>query len=273
MIEQFHRPRTVREALALKQRFRDRAVFLAGGTYVNSSDSTLRPEHCISLEGLKLDRIESKPGQVVIGALCTLQRLIEDRKVPPALRAAACQVVSRNVRNAATIGGHIASNLPHGDLVPMLVALDAKIGLSRPGASRSIRVADYIATPTPGLITKIVVPRPGTSRVAACRNVRASANARSIFSAAVSMTLAGDVVRDPIIALGGAAGHVVRLAAVEDALDGKPLPATDEVQALVSRSVRLAAGLSGSAAFRTYQAGVVVALALEDARRQRRGRA
>ena len=32
MIEQFHRPKTVREALALKTRYRNRAAFLAGGT-------------------------------------------------------------------------------------------------------------------------------------------------------------------------------------------------------------------------------------------------
>ena len=272
MIEHFHRPGTIREALALKRRFQGRALFLAGGTWVNSSDSALRPEHCISLEGLGLDRIERKRGQVVIGALCTLQRLIEDRKVPAVLQAAASQIVSRNVRNAATIGGHVASNLPYSDLIPMLVALDAKVGLSRPGASRTIGVTDYVGTRCPGLITKIVVTRPGAHRVAACRNVRASANARSIFSAAVSMTIVRDVVKDPIIALGGLGGHVVRLAAVEDVLEGKPLPATDEIQALVGRSVRPAAALSGSAAFRKYQAGVVVALVLRDARGQKGGR-
>jgi putative selenate reductase FAD-binding subunit len=272
MIEHFHRPRTVREALALKRRFQGRAVFLAGGTWVNSSDSALRPEHCISLEGLGLDRVERTRGQVVIGALCTLQQLIEDRKVPPALKVAASQVVSRNVRNVATIGGHVASNRPYSDVIPMLVALDATVGLSRPGASRTIAVADYVAVRPPGLITKIVVPRPGASRVAACRNVRASANARSVFSAAVSMTVVRGVVKNPIIALSGLGGHVVRLTAVEGVLDGKPLPAMDEIQALVSRSVRPAAALSGSAAFRKYQAGVVVALALRDARGQKGGR-
>jgi hypothetical protein len=40
----------------------------------------------------------------------------------------------------------------------------------------------------------------------------------------------------------------------------------------VSRAVRPAADLSGSAAFRRYQAGVAVALALRDALGQKRGR-
>jgi putative selenate reductase FAD-binding subunit len=272
MIEHFHRPGTVREALGLKKRFQRRALFLAGGTYVNSSACALRPEHLISLAGLGLDRIEVKQGVVTIGALCTLQRLIEDRRVPAGLKAAAALIASRNVREAATLGGLVAGNLPYSDVIPMLVALGAKVGLSRPGAAKTILVADYVQKPAAGLITKIVLPRPRAGRVAACRNARASANARSVVSAAVSLTIERTVVKDSIIALGGVAGHVVRLTSVEAALDGKPLPATDELQVLVSRSVRPAADLTGSAAFRRYQAGVAVALALQDALGQPRRR-
>jgi putative selenate reductase FAD-binding subunit len=272
MIEHFHRPAAIREALALKKRYQGRAVFLAGGTYVNSSACALNPEHCISLAGLGLDRIEVKGGAVSIGALCTLQRLIDDRKVPATLKAAVSQIVPRNVREAATLGGHVASNPPYSDLIPMLVALGAKVGLSRAGAARMILVLDYVKKPIAGLITKIVVPQSKAGRVAACRNARASANARSVASAAVSVTVVRSAVKNPIIALGGVAGHVVRLTAVEDALDGKPLPPMDELQALVSGAVRPAADLSGSAAFRKYQAGVVVAMALQDALQQKRGR-
>jgi putative selenate reductase FAD-binding subunit len=307
MIEQFHRPATIREALALKKRFQGRAVFLAGGTHLNSSACALcperrtslaglglsrserkqraaaggppcssvcalRPEHLISLAGLGLDHLEQKRGAVVVGPLCTLQRLIDDRKVPAGLRAAAAQVVSRNVRELATLGGHVAGNPTYSDLIPMLVALGAKVGLSHSGAAKTIPVADYVVKPAAGLITRIVLPRPAAGRVAACRNARASANARSIVSAAVSVTVVRDAVKDPIIALSGVAGHVVRLTVVEDALDGKPLPALDELQALASRALRPAADPSGSAGFRRYQAGLVVALALRDALGQKRGR-
>ena len=307
MIEHFHRPATVREALALKKRFQGRAVFLAGGTQLNSnacvrcpehgsslsglgldrserkqgavmlrppcsSACALRPEHLFSLAGLGLDRVVGTQGVVSIGPLCTLQRLIDDRRVPAGLRAAAAQIVNRNIREMATLGGHLASNPSSSDLIPMLIALNAKLGWSRPGAAKTIPVADYVAKPAAGLITRIVLPRPKAARVAACRNARASASARSIVSAAVSMTVVRDTVKDPVVALGGVAGHVVRLTAVEDALDGKPLPAMDELQELASRAVRPASDLSGSAAFRRYQAGVVVALALRDALGRKRGR-
>jgi len=307
MIEQFHRPATIREALALEKRFQGRAVFIAGGTHLNStacarcpehrtslsglgrdrnerkqgagvtrslcsSVCALRPEHFISLAGLGLDRVVVKQGVVVIGPLCTFQRLIDDRRVPAGLRAAAAQLVSRNVREMATLGGHLASNPSYSDLIPMLIALGAKLGLSRPGTAKTILVADYVAKPTAGLITRIVLPRPRAARVTACRNARACANARSIVSAAVSATVVRGAVKDPIIALSGVGDRVVRLTAVEEAVDGRPLPAMDELQALAGRAVRPTADLSGSAAFRRYQAGVVVALALRDALGQKRGR-
>jgi putative selenate reductase FAD-binding subunit len=188
------------------------------------------------------------------------------------LKAALSQVVSRNIREAATLGGHIAANPPYSDVIPMLVALEAKLGFSHLGGVKTIPVADHVRRSVADLITKIVIPRPGPGRMTACRNARASANALSVVSAAVSVTVSRGAVRDPIIALGGVTSRVVRLIAVEDALDGKPLPALDELQALVSRAVRPTADLTGSAAFRRYQAGVVVALALRDAVGQKRGR-
>ncbi len=272
MIEHFHRPRTVREALSIMRKFPGRAAFLAGGTYLNSSDSGLSPEHCVSLADLPLDRVEPKPGLVAIGALCTLERLIEDRRVPRALQRAIAQVMSRNIRNAATLGGHLASDLPYSDVIPMLVALEAKVALAGPRGVRTMPVAEYVQAPPAGLITRILVPRPDRRRRAACVNARGSANGRSTVSVAVSLTLAKDVVRDPIVAVGGVTPRVVRLAAVEARLAGRPLPAPEELPARVSRAVRPGASPFASPTFRKYQAGVVVAQALAAACRQEGGR-
>lgn len=263
MIEQFHRPSTIKEALSLKTRFKGRAVFLAGGTFVNSADHPVSAEHCISLEGLKLDHVEENGTGVVIGALCTLQQLIEQKKVPAALKEALSQVVSRNIRNMATIGGHVSANESHSDLIPMLVALDAKVRLSGVRTTSVTSVLDYIAVPKEGLITRVFIPRAPRGRVAACCNFRRSANARSMLTAAVSLTPGRAAVKDPILALGGVAGRVVRLTSVEKVLDGKPLPAIDEIARMVSRSVNPSSTPFESSAFRKYQAGVVVSRALQ----------
>ena len=65
MIKHFHTPATVREAVGLKRRYRARAAYLAGGTWLNSTESGGPPEHVISLARLGLDRVETKPGRVV----------------------------------------------------------------------------------------------------------------------------------------------------------------------------------------------------------------
>jgi CO/xanthine dehydrogenase FAD-binding subunit len=301
MVEQFHKPTTIQEALSLKRRLATRAVFLAGGTLANAKDCPVRPEQWISLAGLKLDRIDQRRGDLIIGALCTLQQLIEDARTPEPLRAAAAQIMSRNVRNMATVGGHVAANLPYSDLIPMLIALGARVELPGPRLAKTISVLDYITAgitsgsasgarigATSGcpagcdagrpsgcslmvtfgktrLITRIVVPRLDRRRLAACGNVRGSANARSLLSAAVSLTATDDGIQDPIIALAGVGQHVVRLASAEKALNGKPLPSIDRLAAMISRCVRPASTPFASAPYIKHQAGVVVTLAFQKA--------
>ena len=272
MIEQFHRPATIRETLALKARFRNRSAFLAGGTWLNSRDSAEPPTHAISLGGLGLDRIALQRGRVAIGAMCTLQQVIDAPKVPAALRMAASQVASRNVRNIATIGGHVASRLRFSDLIPTLITLDADVVVARPGGATTRPVADYVARPVAGLITTIVLPKPPRGRMAAVRHLRASANSRSVVDAAVSFTVARGVIHHPIIALGGATTHAARLTDIEAELDGQPPPALDDLQARVSRSVRPVPTPTASASFQRYAAGAAVALAFRDALRQKEER-
>lgn len=261
MIEQFHRPASVREALALKRRLRARGAFLAGGTYLNSGDFGTDATELIALDGLGLDRIEAKSGRVVIGACVTMQSLLDDRRVPAPLKAALAQVVHRHIRNAATLGGSVAATLPQSDLVPMLIALDARVVVAGTGAARAVPVAAYVAKPVPGLVTRIELPRPAAGRVAACRNLRESANARSIVSVAVSATIARGVVRDPVIAVAGVAKTTIRVAAAERALHGQPVPEPDALQALVSAAVKPVPMSTASALLRRHSAGSLAALA------------
>ncbi len=265
MTEQFHRPVTVREAVGLERRYRNRAAYLAGGTWLNSSDHDDPPQHVISLAGLGLDRVVVRPSRIEIGALCTLQRLLDDRRVPAPLRAALAQVVSRNTREMATLGGVVAAGEPHSDVIPMLLALEAVLVLAGAGRARRMCLEEYVGTRPAGLVTTILLRRLKAGRVAACRALRVSANARSLVSAAVAVTVLRGVLRDPVVALSGVARTPVRLATVEAALHGRPLPPLDEVQALVARAVRVRDSILGSAAFRRHEAGAAAALALRDA--------
>ena len=60
----------------------------------------------------------------------------------PALGQAARTVGSPQIRNAATIGGNLATCSPAGDGLPVLAALDATVELLGPDGVRSVPVGD-----------------------------------------------------------------------------------------------------------------------------------
>jgi CO/xanthine dehydrogenase FAD-binding subunit len=62
----------------------------------------------------------------------------------PALAQAARTVGSPQIRNAATIGGNIATASPAGDSIPVLAALDAVLELRSAEASREVPVTEFI---------------------------------------------------------------------------------------------------------------------------------
>jgi len=272
MIQHFHAPASVREALKLRRSLRGRVVYLAGGTWVNSPDCPQDFEHCINLAGVGLDRVSRTTGGLAIGARCTLQQLAETAAVPAGLKAAIAQVVNRNVRNAATIGGHVAADQQPSDVLPMLAALEARVQLAVTGGTRKLPLMDYLKSAPAGVIVAIVLPASARGRVAACRNLRTSAHSRSLLSVAVAVTPTRAGLVGPVIAVSGVARGIVRLTKVEAALAGQPLPQLDELQARVSAAVHAKGDAFAGAAFRRYEAGALVALAFRAALAAKGGR-
>jgi CO/xanthine dehydrogenase FAD-binding subunit len=62
----------------------------------------------------------------------------------PALAQAARTVGSPQIRNAATIGGNLATCSPAGDGLPVLAALEAVVELVGPDGARSMPVAEFM---------------------------------------------------------------------------------------------------------------------------------
>jgi CO/xanthine dehydrogenase FAD-binding subunit len=82
----------------------------------------------------------------------------------PALAQAARTVGSPQIRNAATIGGNLATCSPAGDGLPVLSALDALVELQGPAGRRDLPVAQFMtgvkrtARRPDELITAVTVP-------------------------------------------------------------------------------------------------------------------
>ncbi|AGH75139.1 molybdopterin-dependent oxidoreductase FAD-binding subunit [Edwardsiella piscicida] len=255
MIEQFFRPDSVEQALELKRRFQDQAVYFAGGSKLNATPTRTEKTVAISLKGLGLDRVTWHDGALHLGALTTLQQLRDTARLPQALQDALGFVYSRHLRNQSTLGGELAARQAESVLAPVLLALDARLQ-SADGAV--IALEEYLAAPDDRLLTAVIIDDP--LRCCATRKVSRSAAGWSVVTAAVAFPSDGG----RRIALDGVASRPQRLRDVEGlALEGEPL-----AQA-VSAAIAPSADLGGSEAYKRYIAGVVVAELLADCQQMR----
>ena len=257
MITDFYKPETLDKAVELKKELGDAAFYLAGGTEINSSDFPYKPSCLISLADLELDRIKRyDEDELVIGSGCTIQSLLKSDLVPPVIKQAAHQIVNRNIRNMATLGGQMATNKSCADLIPVLIALRVQVDTADEG---KMSIEDYLGSSRKALVTRIHVIGSTPPRQVAVKNYTRTANDISILNCAVSMFLDSDVVHDPIVVMGGVSRCAVRLDDTETKLSGKKLPQREELEEWASEEVEPITDLRGSGDFKKYLSGVMVA--------------
>ena len=139
--------------------------FVAGGTDVMVAGRGLtgagRLVDLSRVAGLAF--IAATGADIRIGAATTVAALAADpalRARLPALAQAAAQCGSVQIRNRATIGGNIANAAPAADLIPVLLAAEARLRLALPGGARAEVALDGFALPPGALITEVILPGP-----------------------------------------------------------------------------------------------------------------
>lgn len=142
-------PRTIGEALRMVQE--PGACFYAGGIELHlwaRRDPGSSPPVWVSLAGLReLCGVRPEGTELVLGAGSTYSQVLESRpdRLPPMLREALGWVGCEAIRNQGTLGGAVAAGAPFLDLLPPLVALEARLHLLREGEDpETIPVADYL---------------------------------------------------------------------------------------------------------------------------------
>jgi CO/xanthine dehydrogenase FAD-binding subunit len=144
----FARPESVDEALRALADEPD-ALLLAGGTdlMVAVNAGRVRPRSVVSLTGVReLTGWRREVDEVVLGACLTYADIErgELTTLAPALAQAARTVGSPQIRAAATIGGNLGTASPAGDMLPVLVALDAVIETAGPSGVRRLSVRELV---------------------------------------------------------------------------------------------------------------------------------
>lgn len=247
----YHRPREMAEALNLLQRPDARP--LAGGVWLLA-----RPfkGEAVDLQELGLNQInENESGALTVGATTRLADLNAflaaeengNSGPHPLLREAIRRAGPNTRRNAATLGGVIASRLPDSELLAVLLLLDAQIVVQRPETADTFSLADYLDAPErpEGLITAVTIPMlPGAGELA--RVARTPADDPIV--AVVCWRPEGGPVA---LAAVGASERPCRLISAEQILQAGLTPETVEQAAVAAQAaVNHPGDFRGDAAYR-----------------------
>ena len=247
MIKEAVKAASPEEAAELKKKG---MVYMAGGTYLNWAESGAEAGRVVLLEGVLSSGISEDAGGIKIGALCTLTDIIDSPLVPEALRTAAGFIPSRNIRNAATIGGNIAANRTDSYVIPALLALNAEVQTLEEG---TVSVYEYIRGEKSSLILNVVIP-PFKGKIVVDRSVR-SAAAYPTVTTAVSLSSGGEW----IAAIGCIEEHVLRLDAFEKEVAAGKYKTEEELFKGVYDSIDPSGSIKESGTYRRYIASTLIA--------------
>ena len=176
-----YHPRTPQEAVNLRKEHADTAVYLAGGTDDLRLGGAAEGKDLIDITGFDFNTITEKDGKVYIGALCTLQDVIESELVPAFIREAAGFCASFAKRSSATVGGNLGLRRSDSYLAAALTAADATLKSITPHGEQDKPVGEYLQSDCKRLIEYVVVDKDRTGSVKrffeyftnrrACRNI------------------------------------------------------------------------------------------------------
>ncbi|HXH65704.1 MAG TPA: FAD binding domain-containing protein [Candidatus Limnocylindrales bacterium] len=225
------RPNSLQDALNVLAD--SRATILAGGTDVfpTLGDRPLSGP-VLDISGLaEIRGIQSTAEHVVFGARTTWSEVLA-ASLPPGfdgLKAAAREIGSVQIQNAATIAGNLCNASPAADGVAALLALDAEVVLSSRHASRTMPLAEFIlgnrktARRPDELLTSLRVPR----RIENAASIFLKLGARRYLVISIVMVAANLVVdsagniREALVCVGSCSAVALRLAELERALVGQ----------------------------------------------------
>ena len=150
---EYHKPKTLPEALGLLSKYGKKASVLAGGTdlLVWLKEDARAPEAVVDVKALKeLKTLALEGGALRVGARTTFTELIESsvvREKLPLLWECSKTVASVGVRNRATLAGNICSAVPSLDGAPALLAYEAVVLVEGTKGKREIPIEEWFAGP------------------------------------------------------------------------------------------------------------------------------
>ncbi len=238
MWEHYHTVRSVDEAVELLAKYAGSARIVAGATdLIIELDGGLRPE----LRGLiditripGLDHIAlDDEGWIHLGPLvthnhCAVSKLITERAYT--LARACWEVGAPQIRNRATVAGHLITASLANDSITPLMALGAYVTLRSTSGERVVPLADFYTgvrqtvMENDEFMADIAFPAPPEgSRSTFIKLGLRRAQAIAIVNVAAVLDMQEALILDASLALGSVTPTIVRAGAAGDYLRGKTL--------------------------------------------------
>jgi aerobic carbon-monoxide dehydrogenase medium subunit len=230
---EYHRARSIEEAVALLGQHGDDAKLLAGG---HSLIPLLKlrfaqPRHLIDVRKIPhLAGIREEDGAIVIGAATThaqMERSSVAVRRLPILAEAASQIGDPLVRNVGTVGGSLAHADPGADWPAVMLAVNAEFRVVGPRGTRTIMADDFFldilttALEPTEMLTEIRIPSPSATTGGAYAKFRHPASGYALIGVAAQVSLgARNTIRDARLAVTGVSTRATRARGTEQALTG-----------------------------------------------------
>lgn len=281
----YHRPKSVEEAVALLGELGEDARPLAGGhSLIPIMKLRLAaPSDLVDLAGISaLKGVREDGSDVVIGAMTTQHEVIASDVLAskvPVLKETALLIADPQVRYVATIGGNCANGDPINDMPAVMLALDASFELAGKDGARAVRARDfyrgvYETALNPGeVLTAVRIPVPPSGHGYAYEKLKRKVGDYATAAAAALLTLKDGKVATCAISLTNVGGTPLLAEEAAGIVVGSELDAATVKKAVAAAEAITSptADRRGTPEFRTKVAGVMVARALERARRRAAG--
>jgi len=276
----YHRPQSVKEAVAMLADLGEDARPLAGGhSLIPMMKLRLAaPAHLVDLGGIgDLRGIRAEGADIVIGAMTTQHELIADATLAaklPILKETALLIADPQVRYVGTLGGNVANGDPGNDMPAVMLCLGATYHVAGKGGERKIVARDfyegaYMTALEPGeVVTAIRIPAPPAGHGAAYEKLKRKIGDYATAAAAVILTVSGGRVATCSIGLTNVAETPLWAEEAAKLVAGSSLDAAT-VKKAAAAAEAIASPASdnrGPALYRKKMAGVMVARALARAK-------
>jgi aerobic carbon-monoxide dehydrogenase medium subunit len=241
---EYHRAKTIPEAVALLKEYGDDAKILSGGQSLIPMMKLriARPARLIDINSVPgLAYIKEDGGFLKIGGLtreADLEASDVIRAKYPIIHDTAAVIADPQVRNLATVGGNLAHGDPANDHPATMLALGAQVVATGPKGERTIAIEDFFlsifttALKHEEILTEIRIPAPsGRSGGAYFKLERKVGDfATAAVAAQVTLDASGNCARAGI-GLTNVGPKPIKARKAEDFLRGKKLDAATIAQA------------------------------------------